>query len=143
MAILYVGCRYPGSFSTNQVKFLIIAVDYFTKWVEAELVVTITPPIHYIRSLVSSRVLLPTWNKEVLHFGQVPIDQRASRLRQQSGAQRLKEAIRRSKRMMDKRTTQVLWLYHTIPYSIAQETPFRLTFDMNAMILVEIEEPFP
>ncbi|RDX75240.1 hypothetical protein CR513_44906, partial [Mucuna pruriens] len=39
--------------------------------------------------------------------------------------------------------SQVLWNYHTTLYSTTQETPFRLTFDIEAVILVEIREPSP
>ncbi|RDY00528.1 hypothetical protein CR513_16283, partial [Mucuna pruriens] len=38
---------------------------------------------------------------------------------------------------------QVLWSYHTTPHSTTNETPFRLTFDTEAMISVEIGEPSP
>jgi len=31
-----------GPFSPGQVKFLIVAVDYFTKWIEAKPLTTIT-----------------------------------------------------------------------------------------------------
>ncbi|RDY07416.1 hypothetical protein CR513_08478, partial [Mucuna pruriens] len=36
---------------------------------------------------------------------------------------------------------QVLWSYHTTPHSTTNETPFRLTFGTEAVILVENGEP--
>lgn len=36
---------------------------------------------------------------------------------------------------------QVLWSYHTTPYSSPSETPYRLTFVADTVILVEIGEP--
>ncbi|RDY07196.1 Tf2-8, partial [Mucuna pruriens] len=36
---------------------------------------------------------------------------------------------------------QVLWSYHTTPHSATNETPFRLTFGIEAVIPVEIGEP--
>ncbi|RDX65084.1 hypothetical protein CR513_56289, partial [Mucuna pruriens] len=69
-------------------------------------------PIHYsfrqrhlVCSLVNGRVLLLTRNKVVFYFSQAPIDTQASRISQQSGTQRLKEVIRRSKRMIGIRTS--------------------------------------
>ncbi|RDX83428.1 hypothetical protein CR513_35648, partial [Mucuna pruriens] len=38
---------------------------------------------------------------------------------------------------------QVLWSYHTTPHSTIGETPFRLTYGTEAVILVEIGEPSP
>ncbi|RDY04181.1 hypothetical protein CR513_12136, partial [Mucuna pruriens] len=38
---------------------------------------------------------------------------------------------------------QVLWSYHTTPYSSTNETPFCLTFSIETVILVEIGEPPP
>ncbi|RDX76099.1 hypothetical protein CR513_43952, partial [Mucuna pruriens] len=44
MVVLYVGVHILGLFplTTSQIKFLIVAIDYFTKLVEAEPVATIT-----------------------------------------------------------------------------------------------------
>ncbi|RDX85862.1 hypothetical protein CR513_32889, partial [Mucuna pruriens] len=38
---------------------------------------------------------------------------------------------------------QVLWSYHTTPNYSTNETPFRLTFSIEVVILVEIGEPSP
>ncbi|XP_015970312.1 uncharacterized protein LOC107493776 [Arachis duranensis] len=38
---------------------------------------------------------------------------------------------------------QVLWAYQTTPHSTTKESPFRLVYGMEAMILVEIEEGSP
>ncbi|RDX92961.1 hypothetical protein CR513_24841, partial [Mucuna pruriens] len=38
---------------------------------------------------------------------------------------------------------QVLWSYHTTPHSTTGEMPFRLTYESDAMIPVEIGEPSP
>ncbi|RDX92333.1 hypothetical protein CR513_25545, partial [Mucuna pruriens] len=67
------------------VKFLIIAVDYFTKWIEVELVATIT-------------------TKRIKKF-RTSTNKRASRISQQSGAEGLKEEIRRRQRTMSRGTT--------------------------------------
>lgn len=44
MVVLRLGVNILGQFppTVGQVKFLIVAIDYFTKWIKAEPVVTIT-----------------------------------------------------------------------------------------------------
>ena len=44
MAIYLVGIRHYGTipYSGTTVKFLVVSIDYFTKWVEAEALATIT-----------------------------------------------------------------------------------------------------
>ncbi|RDX73035.1 rnhA, partial [Mucuna pruriens] len=91
------------------VKFLLVVVDYFTKQVEVELIMTIS-----LESVESA-------NKVILRGLQ----------------RRLEEAKGRSVEQLP----QVLWSYHTTPYSTTQEILFQLTFGKDAMILVEIEEP--
>ena len=36
----------------------------------------------------------------------------------------------------------VLWVYRTTPHSTTGETPFRLTYGTEAVILIEIMEPY-
>ena len=44
MAVLSMGIRYNRPFPTavSQLKFLVVGIDYFIKWVEAEALATIT-----------------------------------------------------------------------------------------------------
>lgn len=35
----------------------------------------------------------------------------------------------------------VLWAYRTIPRSVARETPFKMVYDTEVIILVEIRDP--
>ena len=43
MAVLSMGIRYNGPITAiRQLKFLVIGIDYFTKWVEPEALTTIT-----------------------------------------------------------------------------------------------------
>ena len=44
MVVRSVGIRYYGAFpkAVRQLKFLVVGIDYFTKWVEAEALATIT-----------------------------------------------------------------------------------------------------
>nr|KYP58325.1 Gypsy retrotransposon integrase-like protein 1 [Cajanus cajan] len=82
----------PFPVAKGQVKFLLVAVDYFTKWIEAEPLACIS----------TTNVQKFVWRNLVTRF--------------------------------------------SIPYAIVsdnglQETPFRLTYGVDAMILVEIGEP--
>lgn len=36
---------------------------------------------------------------------------------------------------------EILWSYHTTPYSTTRETPFRMVYGAYVMILVEINTP--
>ncbi|RDX83445.1 Retrovirus-related Pol polyprotein, partial [Mucuna pruriens] len=151
----------------GQVKFLIVAVDYFTKWIEAEPVATIT----------TERVKHFYWKKIVCRFG-IPAEivsdngtQFASKataefcqglkIKQvftsikhpQSNGQAeaankvilrgLRKRLEEAKGRWAEELHQVLWSYHTTPHSSTNETPFRLTFGTEAMIPVEIGEPSP
>ncbi|RDY14220.1 pol, partial [Mucuna pruriens] len=151
----------------GQVKFLIVAFDYFTKWIEAEPVATIT----------AERVKKFYWKKIVCRFG-IPAEivsdngtQFASKataefcqglkIKQvftsvehpQSNGQAeaankvilrgLRKRLEEAKGRWAEELHQVLWSYHTTPHSSTNETPFRLTFGTEAMIPVEIGEPSP
>ncbi|RDY08897.1 Pro-Pol polyprotein, partial [Mucuna pruriens] len=151
----------------GQVRFLIVAVDYFTKWVEAKPVATIT----------AEKVKKFYWKKIICRFG-IPAEivsdngtQFASKgtadfckglkIKQvftsvehlQSNGQAeaankiilrgLRKRLEEAKGRWAEELPQVLWSYHTTPHSTTNETPFRLTFGIEAMILVEIGEPSP
>ncbi|RDX92426.1 hypothetical protein CR513_25443, partial [Mucuna pruriens] len=149
----------------GQIKFLIVAVDYFTKWVEAEPVATIS----------AERVKRFLWKKIICRFG-LPAEivsdngtQFASKtttefckelgIKQifmsvehpQSNGQveaankvilkGLRRRLEEAKGRWAKELPQVLWSCHTTPHSTMNETPFRLTFGTEAVIPVEIGEP--
>ncbi|RDX87782.1 Tf2-9, partial [Mucuna pruriens] len=151
----------------GQIKFLIVAVDYFTKWVEAEPIETIT----------AERIKRFYWKKIICRFG-LPAEivsdngtQFASKgtaefckelnIKQvftsvehpQSNGQAeaankvilrgLRRRLEEAKGRWVEELPQVLWSYHTTPHSTTNETPFRLTFGTEAMIPVEIGEPSP
>ncbi|RDX91253.1 Pro-Pol polyprotein, partial [Mucuna pruriens] len=157
----------PFPMTLGQLKLLIVAVDYFTKWIEAEPIVTITV----------ERVKHFLWKKIVCRFG-IPAEvvsdngtQFASRvmadfcrelqIRQsftsvehpQSNGQveaankvilrGLWRCLEETKGRWSEELPQVLWSYHTTPHSTTNETPFRLTFGSDAVIPVEIGEPSP
>ncbi|RDY02419.1 Tf2-9, partial [Mucuna pruriens] len=144
-----------------------VAVDYFTKWVEAEPMATIT----------AERVKRFIWKKIICRFG-LPAEivsdngtQFASsttakfcqelHIRQsftsvehpQANGQAeaankvilrgLRRRLEEAKGRWVEELPQVLWSYHTTPHSTTGETPFRLTYGSEAVIPVEIGEPSP
>ncbi|RDX72263.1 hypothetical protein CR513_48280, partial [Mucuna pruriens] len=157
----------PFSVAPKQLKFLIVVVDYFTKWVETEPVATITV----------ERVKRFFWRKIICRFG-IPMEivsdkgtQFASQVTAdfckglqikqsftsiehlQSNGQAevankvilrgLRKRLEEAKGRWAEELPQVLWLYHTTPHSRTNEIPFPLTFDTEVVIPVEIGEPSP
>ncbi|RDX82659.1 Tf2-9, partial [Mucuna pruriens] len=146
----------PFPVAPGQLKFLIVAVDYFTKWVEAEPVATIS----------AERIKRFFWKKIACRFG-IPAEivsnngmQFSSKVtakfceeHPQSNDQAeaankvilrgIRKRLEEAKGRWADELPQVLWSYHTTPHSTTNETPFRLTYGTEAMIPVEIGEPSP
>ncbi|GAV75029.1 rve domain-containing protein [Cephalotus follicularis] len=153
----------PLPVATGKMKFLIMAVDYFTKWVEAEPLATITEK--NTKSFV--------WKSIICRFG-VPrvivsdngkqfdcqtfhdfckewrIEHRlASVAYLQSNGQpevinreiisSLKKCLEHSKGRWTEELPSVLWAYRTTPRTTAGESPYNLYFGAEAMIPVEID----
>ncbi|XP_072066947.1 uncharacterized protein [Arachis hypogaea] len=55
----------------------------------------------------------------------------------------LKQRLQDAKAAWAEELPQVLWAYQTTPHSTTGESPFRLAYGMETMILVEIEEGSP
>ncbi|GAV91531.1 rve domain-containing protein/RVT_3 domain-containing protein [Cephalotus follicularis] len=152
----------PLPMATGQRKFLIVAVDYFTKWVEAEPLATITEK--NTESFV--------WKSIICRFG-VPktiitnngkqfdcqafrdfcrewrIEHRlASVAYPQSNGQAevinreiisgLKKRLEDSKGRWTEELPSVLWAYRTTPRITTGESPYSLCFGAEAMIPVEV-----
>ncbi|RDX67038.1 Retrovirus-related Pol polyprotein from transposon opus, partial [Mucuna pruriens] len=146
----------------GQIKFLIVAVDYFTKWVEAKPVTTIT----------IERIKRFYWKKIICRFGipaeivsdngaqfaskgttefckELKIKQLFTSSNSQAEAANkvilcgLRRRLEEAKGWWAEELPQVLWSYHTTPHSTTNETPFRLIFGTEAMIPIEIGEPSP
>ena len=144
-------------------KYLLVAIEYFTKWIEAEPISQITT--HKVHHFV--------WKNIVCDFG-VPInlvsDNKTKFASQQLGKLcselRIKQIfasvehpqtngqvesanrilLRGLKRRLEKATgtwaeevPQILWAYHATPQSTTKETPFSLVYGTNA-IMIEIKK---
>ncbi|XP_057425850.1 uncharacterized protein LOC130719235 [Lotus japonicus] len=156
-----------GPFTTapGQLKHLVVAVDYFTKWIEAEPLATITSARiqRFFYKNIISRFGVPgvliTDNgtqfasqgfKELVdglhikhHFTSVEHPQTNG---QAEAANRvilrgLKKRLDDAKGNWAEQLDHVLWAYRTTPHSTTGESPFRLTFGTEAVIPAEIGEP--
>ncbi|GKB06004.1 reverse transcriptase domain-containing protein [Tanacetum coccineum] len=119
----------------GKVKFLIVSIDYFTKWIKTKPVATIT----------GNQVKKFAWDNIVCRFG-LPgeihpqtngLVEKANRI--------LGEGI---KARLDKRSkdwigelSHVLWAHHIMIKSSNGETPFSLTYGTEAVIPAEIGMP--
>ncbi|CAL0314908.1 unnamed protein product [Lupinus luteus] len=155
----------PFPQAPGQLKFLIVAIDYFTKWIEAEALATIT----------SANIQKFTWRNIITRFG-IPativtdngtqfadrrfqellsglhIKQRFTSVEhpqtngQAEAANKvilkgIKKRLDESKGNWPDHLHHVLWAYRTTPHSTTGESPFNLTYGSEAMIPVEIGEP--
>ncbi|RDX82777.1 Gypsy retrotransposon integrase-like protein 1, partial [Mucuna pruriens] len=142
-------------------------INYFTKWVEVESIATIS--LERIKRFFWKKIIyrfgIPT---EIVSDNGTQFASRVTtefceglKIKQlftsvehpQSNGQAeaankvilrgLQKHLEEAKGRWAKELPQVLWSYHTTPHSTTKETPFRLTFDIEAMIPVEIREPSP
>ncbi|GAU27038.1 hypothetical protein TSUD_314000 [Trifolium subterraneum] len=118
----------PFPTAARQVIYLIVAVDYFTKWIEAE-------PLAKINA---SNILRTTQHfTSVEHLQTNGQAEAANRVLLRG----LRRRMGTSKGNWTEELHNVLWSYRTTPHSTTGETPFRLTYGTEAVIPVEIGEP--
>nr|KYP32782.1 Pol polyprotein [Cajanus cajan] len=155
----------PFPIAKGQLKFLIVGIDYFTKWVEAEPLARIT----------AANVQRFTWKKIICRYG-LPqalttdngkqfVDKNFEQFLVQLGIKHkvtsvehpqtngqaeaankvilreLKKRLGSSKSDWIEELPSVLWAYHCTPQTTTQETPYKLPYGSDAMIPVEVGEP--
>ncbi|KAK2998164.1 hypothetical protein RJ639_025670 [Escallonia herrerae] len=137
----------PFPMASGQRRFVIVAIDYFTKWTEAESLATIT----------SAKCEDFFWKNIICRFG-VPralvVDngkQFDNIAHPQSNGQTenmnrgilqgLKKKLNEAKGAWVDELPKVLWAYRTTPHSVTGETPFSLCYGTEAMLPVEIGVP--
>ncbi|KAL0451467.1 UNVERIFIED_CONTAM: Retrovirus-related Pol polyprotein from transposon gypsy [Sesamum latifolium] len=121
-----------------QKKFIVVAVEYFTKWVEAEALAKITEKemINFIWKNIICRVEDPA----KLHVSRKPLGERADGGDQSNKTTTFKKEARGSERFLGRRTT---WSTVGVPNDSAiihRWTPFCLVYGTEAIIPVEIRE---
>ncbi|GAU46047.1 hypothetical protein TSUD_191180 [Trifolium subterraneum] len=157
----------PFPTAARQVKYFIVAVDYFTKWIEAEPFAKIGAShiLRFFKRNVLARFGIPQvvvtdngmqfTNKKFQQFlAAIDITQHFTSVEhpqtngQAEAANRvilrgLRRRMGTSKGNWTEELHNVLWSYRTTPHSTAGETPFRLIYGTEAVIPVEIGEPSP
>ncbi|RDX67363.1 Retrovirus-related Pol polyprotein from transposon 17.6, partial [Mucuna pruriens] len=154
----------PFPLAPGHIKFLIVAVDYFTKWIETEPVVVIS--VEKVKKFLWKKIIcrfgLPAMivsdngtqfaSKTTAEFCQgLGIKQIFTSVEHpQTNGQTeatnkvilkgLRRRLEEAKGWWAEELPQVLWSYHTTPHSATNETPFQLMFGTEARILVEIGE---
>ncbi|XP_014523638.1 uncharacterized protein LOC106779933 [Vigna radiata var. radiata] len=150
--------------ATGQRKFLLVAIDYFTKWVEAEPLATITASqVQKFCWKLICRFGLP--RTVVTDNGRQFVDRRLETFFRGLGIKHATssvehpqtngqaEAVNKTivaelkRRLGDKKGAwadhlpEVLWAYRCTPHGTTRETPFNLTYGTDAMLPVELGEP--
>ncbi|GAU42950.1 hypothetical protein TSUD_142870 [Trifolium subterraneum] len=118
--------RGPFTASQGQVKFLLVAVDYFTKWVEAEPMATISFDKGIKNTFVS--VENPQANGQAESANKVIL-------------RALKRKLARKEKSWSEHLPTILWSYHTTVHTSTGETPFKMVYGADTMIPVEINPP--
>ena len=153
-----------GSFpiAMRQLKFLIVGIDYFTKWVEAETLATITEK--NVRSFIwrsiicrfrIPRILVLDNRKQfdnvsfrdfcsqlgIRNYYSSPAHPQANgkvEVTNQSLLKIIKTRLEGAKGIWPKELPSILWAYQTTARTPTEETPFRLTYGSEAVIPTEV-----
>ncbi|WVZ15676.1 hypothetical protein V8G54_013242 [Vigna mungo] len=142
------GMDIVGPFLTgrSQMKFLLVAVDYFTKWVEAE-------PVAKISAAQVQKFGLP--HAVITDNGRQFVDKKLVAFYKELGikprngqaeamnkiiVQELKRRLGEAKGGWVDELPQVLWGYRCSPHGATRKSPFNLTYGTDAMVPVEVGE---
>nr|GEW69166.1 hypothetical protein [Tanacetum cinerariifolium] len=122
----------------GKVKLLIVAMDYFTKCIEAKTVATIT----------GTQVKKFVWDNIVCRFGlpgEIVSDNgkqfRDNPFKDWCEKLRIKARLRDKNKNWVEEISHVLWAHRTMIKSSNRETPFSLIYGAEAVILAEIGMP--
>ncbi|XP_025640755.1 uncharacterized protein [Arachis hypogaea] len=162
--------QYPPSRPSpaqHHIRYLIVAIDYYTKWIEAEPLASITATQcrKFLWRQIITRIGIPEIvisdngtqfaDKKFREFleGQRVSHRFSSVEHPQTNGQvesankiivkGLKKRLDETKGLWADELGSVLWSYRTTPQTTTGETPFRLTYDVEAVIPVEIGDPSP
>ncbi|KAK3027816.1 hypothetical protein RJ639_041984 [Escallonia herrerae] len=155
----------PFPMASRQRRFVIVAIDYFTKWTEAESLVAITSAKcedFFWKNIVCRfgvpRALVVDNGKQFdnnnfrtfcsnlsidLRFTSVahPQSNGQTENMNRSILQGLKKKLSEAKGAWVDELRKVLWAYRTTPHSVTGETPSSLCYGTEAMLPVEIGVP--
>ena len=149
--------------ATGQRRFLIVAVDYFTKWIEAEPLAKITAAhVQNFMWKLICRFDIP--HTVITDNGRQFVDQKLEAFFTELGVKhitssmehpqtngqaeaankvvlsQLKKRLGAAKGKWADKLLEVLWAYRCTLQTSTGESPYNLTYGMDAMLLVEIGE---
>jgi hypothetical protein len=149
----------------SQITHAVVAVDYFTKWVEAKALATITSEtvIDFIWKNVISRfgiprVLVADLGKQFdsaefrnycgskgihVHYTSKahPKANGQAEVTNREIKKGIKKRLRAAKGTWPEELHSVLWSYRTTPRAATGETPYAMAFGAEAVVPVEVELP--
>lgn len=142
----------PFPIAKGQVKFLLVPIDYFTKWIKVEPIArrTVKQATKFAWKQIVRRHGLPHMifqinftRSSALSWGSNTNLLRCSILKLMGTANKvlLNELSKRmdsAKGLWAAELPCIIWAYHITPPSSNKETSFRLTYGVDAMILVEV-----
>ena len=152
----------PFPIGVRQLKFLVVGINYFTKWVEAEALATITEK--NIRSFVwrnktcrfgIPRILVSDNGKQfnnsafkgfyselgIKNHYSSPAHPQANgqvEVTNQSLFKIIKTQLKGAKGIWPNKLPSILWAYRTTARTPTGETPFRLAYESDAVIPAEV-----
>ncbi|XP_071687882.1 uncharacterized protein [Rutidosis leptorrhynchoides] len=115
----------PITACSGGIKFLVVAIDYFTKWVEAKALATVT----------DRRIHNFFWEDIVCRFG-IP-----NEIVSNNGTQGIKARLRLYGNEWVDELPSVLWAHRTTHKNNTGETPFSLVYGTEAVIPAELMVP--
>ncbi|XP_021995730.1 protein NYNRIN-like [Helianthus annuus] len=157
----------PFPDAPGAVKFIIVAVDYFTKWVEAKALASTTAMV--IRKFIWEHIIcrfglplriisdngtnfasddLQKWFKEMKiehHFASVAHPQANGQVESvnKQNVDGIKARLGTARRGWVDELPSILWAHRTMPKTSTGETPFSLVYGSEAVIPTEIGLPSP
>ncbi|RVW85120.1 hypothetical protein CK203_032889 [Vitis vinifera] len=142
MAFRAVGHGHSGTppSSTAQKKFLLVATDYFSKWVEAEAYASIKDKD--VTNSIAFRNFCSELNiRNSYSTPRYPQSNGQAEATNKTLINALKKRLEQAKGKWVEELPGVLWAYRTTPGRPTGNTPFALTYGMDAVIPTEIGLP--
>ncbi|KAJ3704748.1 hypothetical protein LUZ61_008453 [Rhynchospora tenuis] len=155
----------PFPHGQGNVKFLVVAVEYFTKWIKAKLLATISSQkvVDFVRHQIVYRYGLPHTiiSNNGTQFSGAPFQDFCKGLGirsctssvchpQSNGLaevsnrtilEGLKKKIEGSKNTWSEYLDEILWAYRTTPRTATGRSPFAMVYGMEAVTPMEIVHP--